>query len=658
MYDPHRRRPRRKHVTFTRFVSYRLHSRRREHSALLQGGRLLQRYMVDMWAAADQNNLRYLRTNQHLFWAHIQNGLTDAINGAGGDVDLSKLGQHVVLPSSYVGGPRNMHQHFQDSMVLACYFKKVDLFLTMTCNAKWEEITRELRPGETADDRPDLVSHVFQLKKKALLKDILEDEVLGCVIAHVYTIEFQKRGLPHMHLLIFFREGQKLLTPEEIDKLISAKWPDPTTEPLLFETVKSCMVHGPCGPANPSAPCMDPETQTCTKRYPKPFTDYTNMDINGYPEYYRPNGGRAYKVGIHNVDNRWIVPYCPFLSAKYNCHINVECAVSLSSFKYVFKYIQKGSDMATMAIHRRNEIKQWINGRYISASEAAWHLFHFDIHEQNPPITRLQIHLPGQHMVVFDPNDDPQAVLNHAANEQTTLTAFFEANCDDGPLGERACTLTYQKFPQHFTWVNQPADGRRKHWKLCERGFALGWMYFVPPTGGERFYLRTLLSVVRGPKSFQDLRTYQGHVYNTFQEACLAQGLLEDDNEWEQCLREASAMQTGFRLRQLFATLLLFCEISQSARLWEQFREHICDDLLHHLQTMGFANVSTTQVYDYGLYLLNKQLEESGRQLSDWPTMPQSVYNWDIQATNTLIAEQLNYNLSEQRVLFDTYLPP
>lgn len=239
-----------------------------------------------MWAVADQNTLRYYRMNQGLFRSHVSNGLEDAIHQTDGNIDLSEIGQRVILPSSYIGGPRNMHQHFQDLMAMARYFKKVDLFLTMTCNPRWTEITRELQPGETAYDRPDLVTHVFQLKKKVLLHDILKEGVLGRVIAHVYTIEFQKRGLPHMHLLLFFQKGQKLLTPEEIDKLIWARWPDPETQPLLFETVKSNMVHGPCGAANPLAPCMDPSTRRCTKRYPKPFTDSTNMDVNGYPEYY------------------------------------------------------------------------------------------------------------------------------------------------------------------------------------------------------------------------------------------------------------------------------------------------------------------------------------------------------------------------------------
>jgi hypothetical protein len=98
-----------------------------------------------------------------------------------------------------------MQQHFQDLLAIAHYFKKVDIFLTMTCNAHWPEIQCELLPHETAYDCPDLVTCVFQMKKKALLEEIPNHGVLGNVVTHFYTIEFQKRRLPHMHLLLFLQ---------------------------------------------------------------------------------------------------------------------------------------------------------------------------------------------------------------------------------------------------------------------------------------------------------------------------------------------------------------------------------------------------------------------------------------------------------------------
>lgn len=74
------------------------------------------------------------------------------------------------------------------------------------------------------------------------------------------------------------------------------------------------------------------------------------MDNKGYPQYYRPDDGRSYEVNGRMVDNRWIVPYNPYLSAKFDCHINVECLVSFATLKYVNKYIHKGSDRATLQV--------------------------------------------------------------------------------------------------------------------------------------------------------------------------------------------------------------------------------------------------------------------------------------------------------------------
>ncbi|KIJ06155.1 hypothetical protein PAXINDRAFT_27502, partial [Paxillus involutus ATCC 200175] len=109
----------------------------------------------------------------------------------------------VILPSSHSGSPRYMQQLLQDSLAICRDCRKPDLFLTMTANSSWPEIQENLLPGQTATDRPDLVARVFYRKKQDLLSKIRKG-FFGAVAGLVYTIEYQKRGLPHMHLLIFF----------------------------------------------------------------------------------------------------------------------------------------------------------------------------------------------------------------------------------------------------------------------------------------------------------------------------------------------------------------------------------------------------------------------------------------------------------------------
>jgi hypothetical protein len=151
-------------------------------------------------------------------------------------------------------------------------------------------------------------------------------------------------------------------------------------------------------------------------------------------------------------------------------------------------------------------------------------------------------------------------------------------------------------------------------------------MFFAGPSAGERFYLRTLLTVVRGATSFVSLRTVNGVEHPSFCQACLARGLLEDDNEWALCLEEAAVMQTGHQLRQLFATILKEnWPLNDPVALWDRFKVHICDDVQHKLILKGTPEPTEHQIYNYGLYLLNTILHGSGRSLADYVPMPQPV---------------------------------
>jgi len=79
---------------------------------------------------------------------------------------------------------------------------KPTLFVTMTTNPKWAEIQENLLPGQTAINRPDIVSRVFALKLKQLLHDLDVDKFFGAIDAMVHVVEYQKRGLPHAHILM------------------------------------------------------------------------------------------------------------------------------------------------------------------------------------------------------------------------------------------------------------------------------------------------------------------------------------------------------------------------------------------------------------------------------------------------------------------------
>ena len=169
----------------------------------------------------------------------------------------------------------------------------------------------------------------------------------------VWTSEYQKRGLPQLHLLQFLRpqDRDRLPDPAVVDRLISAEMPRPVSDPdgRLTEVGRKMMVHGPCGVYNPSAPCMvSSRPPTCSKVFLKAFCEMTIVREDGYPEYRRHDFLQNFTVGSALLDNRWIVPHNPYLSRKYNAHINVEVYPSVRTVKYIHKYIYKGTDTALL----------------------------------------------------------------------------------------------------------------------------------------------------------------------------------------------------------------------------------------------------------------------------------------------------------------------
>ncbi|ETW84686.1 hypothetical protein HETIRDRAFT_314300, partial [Heterobasidion irregulare TC 32-1] len=175
------------------YYAYRLMRRLLDPETIFRAGKLFQQYVVDAWASIESSNLFWIRNHQKEIRAEKYQSLFDAIH-AEAEVDLGQRGKRIVLPSTHAGSPRYMYQLFQDSMAITRHCHKPDIFITMTANPNWPEITEELLKydgGSTQQpsDRPDLVARVFALKMKALIKDIKEG-LFGKVAGMVYTIEF------------------------------------------------------------------------------------------------------------------------------------------------------------------------------------------------------------------------------------------------------------------------------------------------------------------------------------------------------------------------------------------------------------------------------------------------------------------------------------
>jgi hypothetical protein len=422
-------------------------------------------------------------------------------------------------------------------------------------------------------------------------------------------------GLPHAHILVILDPADKPDTPAAVDRLVCAELPDPVAQPALWSIITKNNMHLCRQPAQGVAACCD-ASGVCTKRFPRDFNADTALGDDEYAQYRRRNNGRTYEKfyrgELHCLDNRHVVPYNPSLSLRYNAHINVEICSSIKAVKYVVKYVNKGPDRAAVNLNRDgqhdvpvDEIKEYLEGRYVGSCEAAWRTFGFGLGAHSHTIVRLPVHLDGDDQVVFDEAADLEDVAETAGGH-TKLTAFFKL-CATLPPASR--DITYQDVPVHYTW-----HALTREWRKRQRGGSktIGRIYQASPSEGERFYLRLLLTKVKGPTSFAALRTVNNVVYGTYKEACVAAGLLEDDNEWLLCMQEAALTNMPSQLRALFASILLYCEPRDIGALWASSVVALSED------QQGDEVTKTRRV----ARLINALLQHHDRQWSSFPGLP------------------------------------
>ena len=181
------------------------------------------------------------------------------------------------------------------------------------------------------------------------MDDLLNKNILGQIRAHSATIEWQKRGLTHAHILIIIKEGSKPRTREEIDGVVHSEIPDKEKNPLLHSVITSNNIHGHSTAYSVLARRGMDKTTTAPKDFPKLLPNSIILGNNSFPEYRwrTPNSvGNTHTIKKgskqeQTIDNRWLVPYNPFLSVRHQAHINVEVVYSVDAVKYLQKYICK-----------------------------------------------------------------------------------------------------------------------------------------------------------------------------------------------------------------------------------------------------------------------------------------------------------------------------
>ena len=204
--------------------------------------------------------------------------------------------------------------------------------------------------------------------------------------------------------------------------------------------------------------------------------------------------------------------------------------------------------------------------------------------------------------------------------------------------------LLIQNFQKKWVWNNKD-----KIWTPRQIGHTIGRTYYIHPNSGDLYYLRLLLNHKKGATSFETLRTINNITYPTYQSACHALGLLGDDREWDDSILEASIWSTSNQLRQLFVIILLFCNVNDPIKFFDQHWNLMTDDIIYKMRK-SFNNenfqIPEFELYNYVLYELEKLLNLNSSSLRNFnlPLPTGSLIN---DLNNKLLRDELNYDINK-----------
>ncbi|KAH7697675.1 hypothetical protein AAVH_35240, partial [Aphelenchoides avenae] len=585
----------RKDASRREYCCWRMAVREGQFNPLHHCGRLFQEWAVSMFAFMEGDRMNFYRLHQKELKADSYN-LQHFLEGLEFDGNPT-IGKAIILPATYPGSPRYWTNQFEDAMAIVRYYGRPDIFLTMTCNPSWPEvrevITVTLDEGEEFEeystDRPDIIARVFDMKKDALMAELREGRCFGELVAWIFVIEFQKRGLPHLHAILTLKDADKIRTAEEVDRCISAQLPDEDTEKELFDLVTKHHIHGPNCRTNPHAMCKDAKG-LCRWNYPKPYNPTTRITEDGRVYCARPDNGRSTAVMVRNepvpATNKDVAPFCPRLLLKFRCHVYVDLVQDHMAIKYLYKYCTKGPDKAKATIRNDtvvyDEINLHVDSRCVTPPEAMWRLQGRPLIGKSHSTQKLDIHLSGK-------------------------KAYFRLNEEDA----FARDLYYSQVPEFYTLKVEDGSGAS--------------------------VIRTLS---HGATSFEQLYWVGEERCATYAIACLRRGITSDDSEWDRTLEEAVGWKSCAQLRHFFALVIVHCRPKEPYILWEKYKRDFSED---YMRTMG-----EEEALSAAYKKIAEHLARMGKPISEIPTMqPVPQAEWSLEEID------VEAELREAQALYD-----
>ncbi|XP_060531484.1 uncharacterized protein LOC132705068 [Cylas formicarius] len=589
-------------------------------------GKLRLQYIIDAAVKIEYNDVSWAEKNQKVLRSDTYDSLkrflemrTAEINEGNEGLARVRPGRIIILPATIPGTRRYYHNGYLDSLALCAKLRRVPTYLlTFTSNKNWQEVIDEMnRRDKSVSDIgnfPEVLCRVFEQKLNALMGDLTEHQILGKIEGYVVRVEFQKRGAPHAHILLYLSREDVPVSGEDVDRVIWARWPEPSDGngfESLRHLVNTFMIHNKCDiePENIEQEIDDNDEEEeqegeigvensrvrrppcwtvldrCRWKYPKQQISSTVFKIEKQILYRRPPGVCFFNRQQNRlVGNECIIPYNPTLLTRFKSHVNLELCVGnpIQVCRYINAYVNKGLDVANiqcveMQVNTTtgtidwNEAAAFLKMRYIGPHEAVYPILGNGMFHISHTIEKLPVHLEGEACEIYREGDEVAVVER---GERSKLVAWFELNAAEEATGRRRF---YVDIVETHSW-------RQGRWVAKSRPTSsIGRMSPVYPSPGnmERYYLRMILGNVTGLISFVDAKTVNGVLCPSYQAACVALKLIPDDDEEADKILDwiADRLRHPFYLREAFALILLYNPSKNPRTLFKRWCRRMSADV-------------------------------------------------------------------------------
>jgi hypothetical protein len=546
--------------------------------------RLMQVFAVDMVSRQEDRRIHYVVTRQpsilggtgdksmeHDDGSDYDSDSDDDDDDNDGDDDFNgiddgceKKPDKIFLPSSFHGSPRHRKKLALNALCIVTEMGKPTLFITGTVNVNWPEIQSRLLKGQTAFDRPDVVTQVFRCRLTKFIENLKAGKYFGGrkVDYIIYCIEYQWRGLPHFHLAVKMLDVDSDTEEQSvqfIDEFIKAEMPlrenFPDMSPGVFQSyvnlVAKQMKHDCAVKVNG---CKSTKEDFCRRGYDRTDTvDKSYIDADGFVQYRR-----------RNKEDFRVVPHNPETLLDWDGHLNVEFSSTVKQILYMFKYLYKGPKKQTFVIEDEkddetmdNEISLYLKGRCLCSMDAFWRILGFQTYPSpSPSVKSIKVKLPSQ--IKFLATELKKCDLlvylsRPPALHHLKYTQFYNTYRVDSKL-----SMKYAKRPDllHVEYFTIVIQSKLIYIFPRQRKDRITRMEMCYLRHGEIFYLRLIL-LKRPVLSFEDALTDQdGTKHKKFQLSAIAQGYVHNVADAIAQFTEFAAFSTGYQLRSYFALMV------------------------------------------------------------------------------------------------------